>query len=523
MSNFKSVFKVLFTKSYSSNKNSKKNISFQIIISLLAILFFFLSCLYNILFYFAFSAAEHIEIYPLIMSMLVFLITVITSIFRSQIILFSTKDHAILTPMPINKKTIITSKVLLFYLEELIFSIIILLPTIFLYSSTDIWFIVFGILLMLTIPFISVLISSFIGFAISLLTNRFRAAKVLFSILYIVFFIAIMVLFMSPSFSSSGGEEIENFDGLIDGLKNFFLLDWINKGFIEHNVLYVILLMGISLVSAITLIVLYAIFYDSFYNMLLVSSAKKAFKQKYITVANPIKTIFAKDFKHYFSSPLVLLNSITGGICSVIIIVLMSLNLNKNSGGEDFAEIQVILKSMMPFVICIMCGMTSVTAFCISLENKNFWMIKTFPIRKKDFVIAKVLENHVLNGTLALISSILVCIFMKESNVISIIFTILFPQLYIFTFSLLGMIINLCLPKLNWDNFNQIKNSPSLLIYTFGTMLIGIIFVVMISFLSFINQYLGMIVSLLIVITLGIIFALILKKKTGKLLAKIDC
>lgn len=523
MNNFSSVFKVLFTRTYSKNKNNStgKNISFMVIILLLGLFFLFLSLIYNVSFYFLFKELEIGEYYPLLMTIVVLLITIITSIFRSQSVLFSTKDHNILTPMPISKRTILSAKLVLFYLEETMFSLIILLPTVVLYSLTAPSFLFFGTLLMLFVPFIAILFSSAIGFIISLLTNRFKAAKIISSMLYVAFFVGIMFISMSFSFSN-GDADAENINAIKDtlsSLSNFFLFDWILKGFVQNNILYLFIVLALSIVSGGSLILLYAIFYDNFYNMLLTSSSRKKYNQKNIARTNPILATMKKDIKLMFSSPLLLVNTISGGILCIVMMFLFGTNAAGNI-PQDFQDFLYLT----PLIICFFGGMSSLTCFAISIENKSIWILKTFPIKMREYVTAKILTNHLFNGLLTLAGSIISIIVLKFNLIMSI-FTIVLPQLYVFTFSMLGLIINLIFPKLNWDSINQIKNSASAMIYTFGMMGIGIILSLISALIIFFigNIYVYMIAITILILLLAVAFALILKYQSRKLMNNIQC
>lgn len=518
MSNFKAVFKVLFTKSYSSNLGKKKKISILTTLLIFGFLGIFLSIVYNFLFYFSFSYAGIVDTYPLLFSVVVFVLTLITSIFRSQIILFSNKDHAILNPMPIKKNVVISAKLLLFYLEELVFSLILLVPTIVLYSITDIWFLLLGTGLMLIIPLIAILFSSVIGFLFSFLSNRYKITKIIFTMLYVALFVGFMML--SFSFSSNA-ESDEMFLSIGESLRKIFLFDWIYNGFIQHQILYILLVLGLSLISALLVILVYAKCYSKLYGLLMISESKKKYNKKDINKSSTIRTIMLKDAKMLFGNPLFLLNTCSGSIVSVVMITIFLINYDPaNMEAEE--KVVEMIKYGLPLMICLFTSMSSITTFGISIENKNIWMIKTFPIKFKDLAFSKLLLNQLINGSLALICSIIVCIICQR-EVGLIIFTILYPQAFIFVFALFGLLLNMLFPKIPWDNFNQIKNSPAVLIYTFGMLFLSsiIVGVSLVSFFLF-NQIVFYIFCIGILCIFGVVLSILLIKLNKKIMSKIE-
>ena len=267
MNNFSVVFKTLFSELFSSfsKKNNRKP---YITLIILGILFFGLSIFYTLGMDVILKEVNGEQYLPLLFASVALIFVIFTTIFRAQMVLFSNKDHNILTPLPITKKTIISAKLLIFYLQELVYSIILFLPTIVLYALSHISFLFFGLILLLIIPLIGVLVSSVIGFLISFLVNRFKIAKIISTILYIGLFVGLIVLSFTLSINGTGEEDPTVFLKAIAKMRDFFLFDWIYRGFVNNEWLYFLLLVGSSFISAFIVIFLYAKFYEAFYVML---------------------------------------------------------------------------------------------------------------------------------------------------------------------------------------------------------------------------------------------------------------
>ena len=121
MNNFSVVFKVLFSELFSSfsKKNNRKP---YITLIILGVLFFGLSIFYTLGMDVILKEVNGQQYLPLLFASVALVFVVFTTIFRAQMVLFSNKDHNILTPLPISKKTIISAKLLMFYLQELVYS-----------------------------------------------------------------------------------------------------------------------------------------------------------------------------------------------------------------------------------------------------------------------------------------------------------------------------------------------------------------------------------------------------------------
>ena len=108
MNNFSVVFKVLFSELFSSfsKKNNRKP---YITLIILGVLFLGFSIFYTFGMDVILKEVNGEQYLPLLFASVALVFVVFTTIFRAQMVLFSNKDHNILTPLPI--KGIISSKI----------------------------------------------------------------------------------------------------------------------------------------------------------------------------------------------------------------------------------------------------------------------------------------------------------------------------------------------------------------------------------------------------------------------------
>lgn len=515
------VLKTLFFQNFSfSKKNNKKQFSALAILGLFFVLFAGISILYNYIFFSALKELDLVKQYPIVVSGVVIFTTFLTSMFRAKNVLFSSLDHNLLIPLPIKQRTIIASKITLFYLEELFYSILIFGPCIVFYSTESIVFIIYGLLLLLILPFIVILLSTFLGFIVTLITNRFSIAKLISSIIYVLLFVGFMSVVMYLSYSNTG---MDNSFQYIETLKKVCpILYWIEYGFVDYNVLYLLLVLIISFVSFVVLTLIYSYKYSDFYEMLSVAYSNRKYRKEDIKTNKPLITLIKKDFKNILSSPMLLINCIVGGIMSIILIVIFFASLSNYNLSEEQMNVIKAMYPLLCLVISMFGSMSSLTCVGISYEKNSFYIIKTLPIKTSTYLLSKIVINQILNGVLIFICSIIASVVAKL-DILDVIFTIIFPQCYIFVLSMFGLILNLIFPKIHWENYNQLKNSYSMLIYTFSSMIFG----AMLIFLNFmlissIDKIFFYILNILLVIILFVLFFIILKKKAVKWLINIE-
>lgn len=511
MKNIISLIKLELEDSY--NKSNKKNYALKIIIALIVLGGIAISILINLFVYTITIGYSYM--YPLILIMATFVLTFFSLIYRTKSTIFSLKDNVNLTPLPIKKKDIIIAKIALAYLEELAFSLLIFIPSFFLYTANDISYIFYGLILILTIPMISLLCAFIIGFLLQLLTTRIPVLKYFGTILYMVFIIGccLMSLWINTSFSSVDGSSIK-------AMLEVFPFNVLYNTFIVHNVFYLLGYIAVTILSFVLVVVLYTVFYDKFFDILNYVAKKRKFTKDNIKSNKYFVTIIKNDLKRLVNEQMFFMSAIIPGILAglltLVFYFIFKYQVDANTIDPSATEtLNNMLVNIIIFIPLFFLSMASYTAFAITFEGKNFWIIKTLPISNKTYFWAKLVEQQILEGSLMLVSSIIIIIFAKF-NILASISIIVLPQLFIFFTGCLGLFLNLLFPKLTWSNFKQIKNSVPNLIMGFGGMAIGIsICIAGILLSSTVGLWAGFLAALIAIIVL-IIVSFILLFKAGK-------
>lgn len=504
-----SLIKLEFIDSYNKNNKNYGLIALIIISILLALLF---SAIINITFYAIFYSIEYQYIYPILLSISVIGLTFFSSVYRTKSTLFSLKDLNNLTPLPIKKSQIILAKLVLTYVEELIFSLILFLPCLIIYSTFDLMFILLGLILILTLPMLSLLFAFIISFIIQLLILRFNFLKYIGTAIYIIILIGICIL----SFLGNSIDESTTDFTSLNALMNQFPFNIIYKGFILHDILNIIIYLIITFISLIIVVFSYSIFYDKIYETLNYVGKKRKFKNEQIKRSNLLFGIMKNDLKHLLNEQMFLISGLVPVILTGIFTIMFSFSF------KNIETIEVDLSSIILFINFFFLGMGTFTVYLITLEGKNFWINRSLPIKANTYLFSKLLLNQIIDGTIILIIDIILIIINKYALITSF-FLIIMSQLYIFLTAIVGLLCNLKFPKLTWSDFRQIKNTIASFLMSIIMLVNGILIMVVSLLLFFMVSLNIAILTISLIIILESVIALIIYNKfAGKLYYKIE-
>ena len=150
---------------------------------------------------------------------------------------------------------------------------------------------------------------------------------------------------------------------------------------------------------------------------------------------------------------------------------------------------------------------TSLSASALSLEGKNYWIIKSAPVPTASLIISKLAPHVIVSGIAGLITSIISAIAISAEPIWWL-YIIIMPMLGSVTFAMLGLIMNIAWPKLEFEHVTQVvKQSLPVFLMTFGGMLLCVLMVILSLFLAF---TIGAAAAAFIMLALAIILLVIL-------------
>lgn len=516
MKNFLILLKVNFINNlrinrFLKNKQGKTKIALISLLFIVGLLFFMgIGFIYYMMFADILRTEGKLEYILLIASSFGAFMLVMQTIVRADGHLFKARDYDMLMSMPINQRDVVFSKIVSLLFADYLFFSIFFVPGVIvygIYAGFTIWLIIYGLISLIVTPLLPIAIFSFLSYFVSSITRNWKYKNIFKIIIMFIFVVGIMMLSMTTqNMDDNPGQFAES---MFNSARGLYYPGYINYLAFMGSVKAALLYVGINVGVFAVFVFLLGITYKKTN-----SRTEKSFKKSEfvlddsITSSGEIKTLFKKEFKRYISSPIYVLNSGIGAVLLPILLVVTFLQSGSPIEGLDSSLFYVLLTAMGYFIITI----TSTTSCTISLEGKQFWIIKSAPVKTENVFIAKILVN-IVSATPFILIAILLAIFLIKFTLIQVIIYTTIVSLGLLMISTLGLLVNIFLPKMVWDQeVKVVKQSASvivLMLLSFGLdilffglsiiiFLYSSIFYAILSFVIF-----SAIINSLIIILLG--------------------
>lgn len=461
-----------------------------------------------------------------------FFFTLVEGIYKASGLLFNSKDDDLLLSLPIKKSTVLFVRIFKFYVFELLFNCLIMIPAIMVYIryvKVDISFYIASFFVLLLLPIIPIVISCILGTIISKISSRFKFKNLVQIITTTILLLVILYIsFNMQGLVNNFGEKANVINKFIT--KVYYPCDAYVKMAINFkwNDLFLFILINTS-VCVISILILSKFYFK-------INSKTKGVnnttnKKSYIIKTNkPIISLIRKELKKFTSSPVFITNTGFGLVLFIIGIIYITFNFNKLAtlisfdGKLSLDEIKGYISIILYGFICFTSWMTSITSSMISLEGKSFNILKSLPIKPMTIILSKVLMAILIIVPIILVGDIVIFINFNF-NIWEILMIMIGSLLLPLIAEMFGILINLKYPKMNAENDTEVvKQSTSTMIATFGGMGIAgfsmfiIIYLVKIG-LS--NEIILLIVNTIYTIVFIILF-IYMKKKSVKLFNDIN-
>lgn len=402
-------------------------------------------------------------------------------------------DDDLLLSLPIKKSDIIISKTLNKYVFDLFFSTTLILPYIILYqifSSFNAIILFKGLLCIFLLPLLSVGISYVLDFVLARSFNKFKNGKMFKTILTILVFVIVMILMLVKTFFY-GSVNPENMQTYFSDrfFSNLFL-----NFLISNNIYNLFGVLSLTIIPFILGMILYSLNYGK--TFLGYKSNNKVLK--FNNTNSSIGGLLKKEISTYFSTIPWISNTIIGSLFILVLSILFATMGIEKIFAYLGATISVeLLPALISVILCTLVSTTLISCSSISLEGKNFWIIKSSPINEKHLLLAKSLLQIIITLPFIIIGTTIIAITMHLSF-LDMITLITFPILLTFILSFSGVLINLYFPVLEFeDETKVVKQSFSTLL----TMLLGIILSALLVGIYFLFKFLPIKYILLISIS----------------------
>lgn len=400
--------------------------------------------------------------------------------YKSSDLLFKPKDNDMLLAMPIKKSQIVFSRIIKFYVFEMVYCLIFLLPAIVAYAmntETGVTFWLVAITMLILVPVIPIAVSCVIGLIISAVSGRFKHKTVLQVLLsFVAMFAIVGITFAMNAKSDFDGQNMIAFSNA--AAKYYYPASVFVKQAGHFDILEYLIFVVINLVViAITVYLISRFCFKIISRLGTVNRVQKGESAKYGYKRRPqTAALIRKEMTRYFNTPVLLMNTAMGLVFFVIAVGALCLKFDDfinslASSTEEFPLSAEQIQSFMPGVTFAMVAfaslLTCITATMISLEGKAFNILKALPISGKKVLMAKVLAAVLLIVPVTLLGSFVMCI-KFQFGILDMILVLIGVIAMPLATELIGVLINLKYPRFDADNDTVVvRQSASVMVATF--------------------------------------------------------
>lgn len=459
------------------NTNRKKNLSVITVLVLGCALFGFISGNYSFMMGMAMKQFGELDVLPGFFMATTSIIVLITSIYKAKGVLFGFKDYDIVMSLPVKASYIVASRLLLLYTINMIFCIGFLVPSYVVYgilAKPAITFYINGVIALVFVPLIPMILASIVGVILGYISSKFKYSNAMNTVIMFVAFFAIFMVMMT----NQNPNQIAKMGTMFTDKMNstYPLARWFQSGVVGKDYLSLVLFLSVSTLTFVIFAVVLGKCFKRLNSKLSSVYVNSKFKMRELKQSSQIRALYHKEAKRYFSCSIYVFNT----FFSLILLVVAAIAIHV----VPIKQLDVILsmpvylkmvKNIAPYAIALMISLCTITASSISLEGKNFWILKAAPVKAETILNAKILFTISLTMPTCLITSISL-MFRLNMNLVESVITILLPLIYCYLSAVLGLFVNLKLPMMEWKNETVVvKQSAAALVATFsGFLIVGI-------------------------------------------------
>lgn len=448
------------------------------------------------------------------------------TVYQQQGVYFKAKDYDFLASLPIKTHTVVFAKFISSYVLSLFYNFLFSLPIFivyFIFNGISIVGIIYALLSLFLTPSFIVLIGNILTILISLITYKLKNNNIISSVLTLVF---VLIIF---AFVFMGSNE-----SLLNAFSSNEVSIWIkvllpNIPFLFYAVttgsflqFFWFFLISVSSIGISVLIL--SLLYKKINNFVLGTGVKHKRKNTKI-LYKPNKlylTLIKKEVKTILNSPVYFVNCVMGAILTVVFGILFGVMFK---GGE----VEMVSIAVAIFSLCnaFAVGVAPPSAISINVEGENLYILKSLPIKFKDIAFSKLSFSILVYLPFILISNILFFSIIQPQDAMLIIISIILQLVGLVVVNIVGLLINLKFPKINWLNMTQaVKQSMSVFIMVIVDFAICLIPLILgIGFIDKIMQAIPLSLFLTICaifyFLIGVIATILLAKNGEKLYDRI--
>lgn len=394
------------------------------------------------------------EVVPGYLTMIASLLIAVFGLFTAGNRIFGQKGYDLLVSLPLRPGSIVLSRFLSLYIEYLVLTFAVLLPGLAVYGyccRPGIGFYLIAALCGVFVPAIPLSLTVFLGTMVHALASRMKHKSMAQTLAMLV--LVLGLLGFSFFLSTQQGTQITP-EMLMDLASRIFAVigkvyppsAWIGLAAVKGDMGALGLFLLVSAAAFGLTLWIAQRFYSSILDRLSHFHAKHNYRLEAQSSQGLLKALYIRELKRYFSSSIYVTNTIIGPILGVAAVCALSF------GGLEAMKNQLPMdvSLLLPFLIATVFTMMTTTCVSISMEGKQFWIVKSMPIPTKALLDSKLLVNLTLQVPCFLLSLAVLVIALRP-GLSSLLWIVLIPPTVMVFSVVLGLTVNLKIHSFDWE------------------------------------------------------------------------
>ena len=419
-------------------------------------------------------------LYFALMSILSVMLGVFGSVFNTYSALWQARDNEALLSMPIKPSVILGVRMIGVVMMAALYEGLVMIPALIariLAGRLTVGVVVGSLLMALAVLMIVVLLTTLLGWAVAMISARFKNQSWLTVLLSVVFMGAYyFVCAQSSQFIESlvlnslrVGEIVRSW------LYPFYLIGTAAEGSVSS----MMIVLGTILVL---MAVLWAVMSKTFIGIAGrggESGSRAVYRERRMHRASPLWALIRKELKHFTSSAGYMLNCGIGLVFMLALAVIAVLKQDMVTGMLPMAAAMIpgfkgLLATLAVAIVCLMVSTTYISAPSVSLEGKTLWIAQTLPVSGWLVLKAKIVMHLMIVELPALITTFVLA-YVLRIEMATVVLMALNVSLFVLLSAAAGVALNLKMPDFNWTNeMYVVKQSIPVLIILFGGFVLAL-------------------------------------------------
>ena len=423
---------------------------------------------------------------PAVLGMAVAALVFFFTVFKAGAVLFDRRAFEKEIPLPVTVRAVIFSRFLSMYVTDMLLGMLVMLPGMALYGIMErpgLAFYGYGIVAVIFLPLLPMTAASIAGALIAGVTARWRKKNLAGILLTLVFVCAILAGSMRMSVMEES-QLIEMMQDMalqlerqIRGIYPPAL--WMAEAMARGSIGKLALFLGVSVGTFAAFLEILRPFYRKICMLLGANEAKGNYRMKELHARSVLGSLIEREWRRYVSSTVYVTNTLVGQILMVFLAGAV-LVIGKDGIGA-LIGIPGITDRMLPVVLGVLPGMMPMTACAVSMEGRQWWMMQTLPVSRREMVWSKVALNLIVTAPFYVVSEVLLFIALRPgwTKMLSLIAV---PAAYCVFSARAGLAINERMPVFDWENETRVvKQSASSMLSMLTDMAAGLIPIVVLA------------------------------------------